>query len=338
MKNMAEIFSAVTLLLACCLMLISCSNSKSSSNSVTTKPSHANSNQGSVNQQANVGNEATQSSGNLQANRKQAGQQARPEVEQQRKEAEQEARKELDEDAKTAIDQTHKAVQAISENKTDEALSNIEQATGKINILLARNPSTALIPVDLAVNVIDTAPQNKTIILEIAQDASRAFDDKNYPTARALLYMLMSEIRVRTYNLPLATYPDALKEAARLLDQKQTQQASSILLTALNTLVVVDRVTPLPLVLARDAINEAQSKSKQDKQAAQASLETAKNQIERARELGYTGKDAEYAALNDQISKLEKQLNGKTDTRAAFSNLKEKLSAFLKRQSGEKRG
>jgi predicted nucleic acid-binding Zn-ribbon protein len=92
------------------------------------------------------------------------------------------------------------------------------------------------------------------------------------------------------------------------------------------------------LVLARDAISEAQSKSKQDKQAAQASLEIAKNQIERARELGYTGKDAEYAALNDQISRLEKQLNGKSDTMATFSNLKEKLSAFLKRQSCEKRG
>ncbi|HTT19290.1 MAG TPA: YfdX family protein [Candidatus Sulfotelmatobacter sp.] len=325
MKDMMSIVSAVILLLACCLMLVSCSNSKSSNNRVAAStPSQS--------------NQATQSSGDLQANQKQPGQQAGPELERQREQAEREARKELDQDAKTAIEQTHKAVQAISENKTEEALSNIEQATGKINILLARNPSTALIPVDLAVNVIDTAPQNKTMILEIAQDASRAFDDKNYPTARALLYMLISEIRVRTYNLPLATYPDALKEAARLLDQKQNQQASNILLTALNTLVVVDRVTPLPLVLARDAINEAQSKSKQDKEAAEASLETAKNQIERARELGYTGKDAEYAALNDQISTLEKQLKGKADTMAAFSNLKEKLGAFLKRQSSEKRG
>ena len=180
MKDMMSIVSAVILLLACCLMLVSCSNSKSSNNRVAAStPSQS--------------NQATQSSGDLQANQKQPGQQAGPELERQREQAEREARKELDQDAKTAIEQTHKAVQAISENKTEEALSNIEQATGKINILLARNPSTALIPVDLAVNVIDTAPQNKTMILEIAQDASRAFDDKNYPTARALLYMLISE-------------------------------------------------------------------------------------------------------------------------------------------------
>lgn len=321
MKELIGTLWTAGLLLGFCLMLVSCSNTKSTDNGVA----HAAPNQ-------------AQSPGDLQADRQKSEQQARPEVEQQRKEAEEEAKKQLDEDAKAAIEQTRKAVESISQNKTDEALSEIEQATGKINILLARNPSTALIPVDLAVEVIDTAPENKATVLEIAQDASLAFDNKNYPTARALLYMLMSEIRVRTYDLPLATYPDALKDAARLLDQKQTQQASNVLLTALNTLVVVDRVTPLPLVRAREAIDEAQKKSKQDKRAAEASLETAKNEIERARELGYTGKDQEYAALNDQISTIEKQLKGKEDTMAAFSHLKEKLSAFLKRQSGEKRG
>jgi hypothetical protein len=286
---------------------------------------------------ADTSNEA-QASRDLQFQREQAEQQARPEVEKQRKQAEDEARKSLDQDAKTAIEQTRNAVEALSKNKIDEALSDIEQATGKINMLLARNPNTELIPVDLAVEVIDTAPRNNASVLEIAQDASLAFDEKNYPTARALLFMLMSEIRVRTYHLPLATYPDALKQAARLLDQKRTQDANNILLTALNTLVVVDRVTPLPLVLARDAINQAQEKSKQDKQAAQALLGTAKNEIERARELGYTGKDQEYAALNDQISTLERRLKGKEDTLAAFSKLKDKLGAFLRRQSQEKRG
>jgi YfdX protein len=69
---------------------------------------------------------------------------------------------------------------------------------------------------------------------------------KDYPTARVILYSLTREIRSRTFNLPLATYPDALKEAARLLDEKENQEASNVLLTALNTLVVVDKVTPLP--------------------------------------------------------------------------------------------
>ena len=85
----------------------------------------------------------------MQNQRKQAEQQARPEVEKERKQAEDEARKTLDQEAITAVSQTQKAVDAIAAGKTDEALAAIEQATGKINILLARNPTNAVIPVDL---------------------------------------------------------------------------------------------------------------------------------------------------------------------------------------------
>jgi hypothetical protein len=73
--------------------------------------------------------------------------------------------------------------------------------------------------------VFDTAPEDIDAILEIADavDAAILLDD--YPAARALLYGLMSELRVRTYNLPLATYPVALTEAARLLDEKKNDEA-----------------------------------------------------------------------------------------------------------------
>jgi hypothetical protein len=322
MKDLMGSTFHTSLLLGLCLLLASCGDMKKNSNTAVA---------------AREENQPQPPAG-FQSQQKQAEQQARPEVEKQRKQSEEDAKKELDQDAQAAIAQTRNAVNAIAQNKTDEAISAIEQATGKINVLLARNPSTALIPVDLTVEVIDTAPQDTQAIIEIGQDTSLAVDNKNYPTARALLYRLMSEIRVRTFDLPLATYPDALKDAARLLDQKQPDQAKNVLLTALNTLVVVDRVTPLPLLLARDAITQAQAKSQQDKKAAQGLLETAKFQVERARELGYAGKDQEYAALNDQISTLEKQLKGNGDLTAAFSKLKDKMAAFLRHQSEEKRG
>jgi hypothetical protein len=280
----------------------------------------------------------TEAGSDVKGQRNRAEQQARPEVEQQREEAEQAARKTLDQEAMTAITQTQKAIDAIQAGKNDEALAAIEQATGKVNILLARNPANALIPVDLEVTVIDTAPRESQAVLDIAKDASRAVDEKDYPTARALLFSLISEIRIRLYNLPLATYPYALKQAARLLDQKATNDASAILLAALDTLAVVDHVTPLPLLLAREAINQAQAKSQQDRNTAQTLLETAKKQVARARQLGYTAKAEDYEALNSEISSLEKQLKGNEDATVAFSKLKDKLSAFLKRQSEQKRG
>jgi hypothetical protein len=307
--RLLEAFILVAIASAGSLMLLSCGGARES-RQVSSQTASQTQNPTS-----------TQATAGVQDQRKQAEQQARPEVEKERKQAEDEARKTLDQEAVTAVSQTQKAVDAIAAGKTDEALAAIEQATGKINILLARNPANALIPVDLDVELIDTAPRDSQAVLDIAKDASRAVDEKDYPAARALLFSLMSEIRVRTYNVPLATYPQALKEAARLLDQKATKDASSILLTALDTLVVLDHVTPVPLLLAREAITQAQTKSQQDKNGAQVLLEVAKKEVARAKELGYAGKDQDPE-----------------DATVAFSKLKDKLSAFLKRQSEQKRG
>ena len=174
---------------------------------------------------------------NLDKQRQQAEQQARPGVEKERKKTEEEAGKSLDQDATAAISETQNAIDAIASNKSDQALAAIERATGKINVLLARNPATAIIPVSINVEVIDAAPHDLKLIKDLGQHASTAVSAKDYPTARVLLAALTSEIRVRTYNLPLATHPEALKAAARLLDQKKNQEASDVLLTALNTLL-----------------------------------------------------------------------------------------------------
>ena len=99
----------------------------------------------------------------------------------------------------------------ISQNKKNDALAAIEAATGKINIVLARNAKAALIPVASEVEVIDAAPLDEKVVQALDHGVAEAVKSKNYPTARLLLYSLESEIRTRTYNLPLAAYPLALK-------------------------------------------------------------------------------------------------------------------------------
>ena len=279
----------------------------------------------------------SQTQPNFDKQRQKAEQQARPGVEKERQKAQDDAEKNLDKDAMAAIEETQKAIDAIASNKSDQALQAIERTTGKINVLLARNPATALIPVSAAVDVIDAAPHDIKAIKELGQHASAMVVAKDYPAARVLLASLTSEIRVRTYNLPLATYPEALKSAARLLDQKKQQEANDVLLTALNTLLVVDRVTPLPLVIAREAINTAKTQSQNDKVIAQTLVKTARNEVERAKELGYAAQDPEYQALNNDISNLEKQLKGNSDAGSLFARLEDKLSAFMKRQSQQER-
>lgn len=269
--------------------------------------------------------------------KKECEQQARPEVEQQRKEAEQKAEKALDKEAIAALEDTTKAIKAISDNKIDEALAAIERAAGKINILLARNPATALIPVAVQVEVVEAAPLDLHAIKARAKAAELAVEGKDYPAARVLLDGLTSEIRVRTSHLPLASYPAAMQEAARLLDQKMTKEANTILLTALNTLAVVDLVTPLPLALAQTAIQEAQTLREKDKDKAQKLLAVAKSELERAKALGYAGNDPAYAAMNTSISSIEKQLKGNENTASSFAKLKEMVASFFTKQSDSKR-
>lgn len=262
--------------------------------------------------------------------------QAQPAIEQQRQQAQQQAQRNLDKDAVAAIEETIKAVRALAANQTTEALASIERASGKLDILLARNPDTALIPVDVEVVVIDLAPRDFDDIMDLAGAASLAVDIMDFPDARTLLRNLMSEIRIRTYSLPLATYPTALKDAARLLDQKKTQEANALLLTALGTLVEADQVQPLPLLLAREAVIQAQKQRDKDKNAAQTLLEVARKELDRSRYLGYAGKDPEYESLQNEVKNLEKQLKGDQDTTSVFAKLREKLDAFLKRQSDAK--
>jgi hypothetical protein len=284
---------------------------------------------GRAEDKANQGNPPAEAQAQAQAQA-----QANPKIDEHRQQAEQEARKSLDQDAVAAIEETQNALKAITSGKSDEALAAIERATGKINVLVARNPATALIPVEARVEVIDTAPLDAKLIKAIAREADRAIKDRDYPAARVLLQGLISEIRVRTLTLPLATYPSALQAAARLLDQKKPDEAKTVLKTALNTLVAIDRVSPLPIVIAETAIDQAQALREKDKDAAQRSLALAKSELERAKELGYAGNDPEYTALNQAITDVEKQLKGNQNSTSAFAKLKEKVSSFFHRMAG----
>ncbi len=294
-------------------------------------------NTANVSQAKQVGETQPQSQATFDQQRQNAEKQTRPEVEKERQSAQEQANHALDQDAIAAINQTQNAIKAISQNKKDDALAAIEAATGKINILLARNAKAALIPVASEVEVIDAAPLDEKAVQALDHSVSEVVKNRDYPTARLLLHSLESEIRARTYNLPLATYPLALQEAARLLDQGKNDDASKVLGTALNTLVAVDNVTPIPLVLARAAIASAEEQRQKDKNAAQTLLATAKNQLHRCQELGYAANASEYSALNTSIAQLDKELKGNGETASLFAKVKDELSPLFHRQSAQER-
>ena len=304
-----------TLVVSCLLVIAGCNSSKPNDRTGITEPPKT----------------SSPSTSDSQKQQQEAEQQFRPDIEAQRQQNEAQAKGTLDQDAIAAVGLTGEAIKLITENKKDDALASIERATGKINILIARNPASALIPVSIEVVVIDTAPVDSKVIDQIVQRATDATKHRELPLARILLASLVSELRIRTTSLPLATYPGALQQAAQLLDQGKNQDAGKVLLTALNTLVIVDHVIPVPLILAQAAIDAADSQ-RQNKDIALTLLKTARNEANRSRLLGYLSSDSEYKGLDDEISSLESAINGKGDTSSMFSHLRDRISAFLKRQ------
>ncbi|MDB5172723.1 MAG: hypothetical protein JWN51_1496 [Phycisphaerales bacterium] len=264
-------------------------------------------------------------------------QQARSEAEQHRRDAEQQVQRTIDREAVLAVEETRRALRFIAEGKTADAMAAIERAAGTIDVLVARNADTALLPVAADAEIIDTAPSDLGAIRDIIGGADAAMFVRDLPLARLLLGMLISEIRVRSFHLPLVAYPAALREAARLLDQDHADEARGVLQAAIDSLVVIDRIIPLPLVLARVAMNTAESLRDQDREAARRMLSLARTELDRAVELGYGGDDDEYKALSRSVSDLEKQLRGNENTSSTFTRLKEQFENVMKRLTGGQR-
>lgn len=254
-------------------------------------------------------------------------------VEKAQAQAEKEAQSLLDQEAITAVAETEKAIAAIEAGKTSEALQALERATGKLDILLARNPQLGLVPISSTVEIIDVAPKDELSLKEFRRQLKSAINAENYTAAREILDNLMSEVRTKTVNLPLATYPDAMKEAARLLDNNQPEAAKQVLEVALSTLVITEKSRPIPIINAQTHLLGAIAAAPIDKENAVRLLEIARKEIKLAKDLGYVGDAREYAELDKTIKDIEKKIRANTDVTDVLAKLEDKLGNFLNRIS-----
>ena len=94
--------------------------------------------------------------------------------------------------------------------------------------MLARNPSLALAPVDVSVVSYDVLG-SVDAVNALRKSAEDALEDGRLQEARHLIDGLASETVVRVSNLPLATYPDAIKAAAVLVAQNKLDEAKAAL-------------------------------------------------------------------------------------------------------------
>lgn len=271
-------------------------------------------------------------------------------------------------DAIAALNETEKAVRALEQNDTAAALEALAVATGKLELVVARNPDLALAPVDVGLVMRDVLGDIETIeaMRERIEDL---VDDGDLQRARPLMRDFGNEIVIQTTSLPLATYPDAIKIASQMIDRGDVAGAQATLATALSTLAVTETRIPLPILRAElmleqanallnpetagdaasvatasatagtsDAAAEAtgtmaNGMTGQDAPTPREYIEAARLQLEKAEALGY-GVSEDYVALQRDLEELEERLNADESTGGVFSRITDSFEELRSRILG----
>lgn len=235
-------------------------------------------------------------------------------------------RQDLLKDAVSALQETDNAIDALDRKDAKSATAALERATGKLELVLARNPRLALAPVDVSVETYDVLA-TVNAVKALRASAQDALNDGRVQDARHLIAGLASETVVHVSNLPLATYPEAIKSAAVLVAQNKLEEAKAVLATALGTIVIQDVINPLPLFRASVATEEARklaavrNRSPADDAKIHQLLETARVQLKLGQELGYATKD-EMKTLLKTIDEIEDGVKDKASGAGVFDRIK----------------
>ena len=251
---------------------------------------------------------------------------AQPQVDDKAAQEAEKKRSELTQDAITALTKTQEALTLLDANKTKEALAALE-------LVLARDAKLALAPVDVRVITHDIHA-NVESVKKAVKLSRELLGDGEVQKARPIVANLASEIVIQTDNLPMATYPAAIKSAARLIDSGKIDNAKAELARALNTLVVTSVAFPLPVLRAEAAMAKAEKLAETDRRDAKQNeelstlLSSVRTEIEMAQILGY-GKKADFKPIFDQVKSIEQKSAGGKSGKGWFDELKTRIQKLF---------
>ncbi len=238
-------------------------------------------------------------------------------------------------DAVGALRSTENAIIALDKKDKVKAISNLEKALGKLGVVLSLAPDLKLAPISVTSTVVDTDLNVKSVN-KIRLEAIDLLNKGRLQDARPLVASLASEIVIRVSDLPLGTYPDAIKKAVPLIEKGKLKEAKAILVAALNLLVVEDHVVPLPVVRAQALLAEAEVLTKTDKRTKKQGgdlkdlLSGARKQLELAEALGY-GQKSDFTSLYKQIAEISKKTEDGKSSSGFYDAIKKDLKSLRKK-------
>ncbi len=240
-----------------------------------------------------------------------------------------EKRKELLSEATSAIRETEDALRALDDDDSEYAIESLERASGKLSIILARAPEFALAPSSVEVVTYDILADIDAIE-KLRQETEEALKKGQLQKARRLIKNLASETVISLTNIPLATYPNAIKQAVKLIDEDKLDEAKGVLQTALNTLVVTETIIPLPVSEVERLLKEAEKlaeepdRTQEENEKLTKLLQEGRTELEFAQALGYGSKD-DFENIYSQLGEIEDKIrDGKSGT-GLFSEIEESM-------------
>lgn len=225
----------------------------------------------------------------------------------------------------------------ISQGKEKEAISALEAATGKFDIAIAANPELGLTPIDARVHVTEMITTSATVKAQVSL-ANSLLKDSKVQAARSILLPMRDDIETRTIYLPMATYPDAIKLATKMLVDGNKEAALETLNVAFSTLVQKVSIIPLSLIRAEAMVIAASELDKEKgKEKAMNLLDAADEQLKIAVALGYTTDNSiAYEDLSKQIKALKKEAKGPNMVEKLYTKLRESFKNLVKESSEQK--
>ena len=247
----------------------------------------------------------------------------------------QEERAKIIEEAVQALIETRKAIAALEKKDKKATLAALERVIGKLEIILAQEPKLALAPVDVVTYALDVHADVASVKKAVDQSV-KLLQEGRVQEARAIVSNLASELVIEVTNIPLATYPDAIKAVVPLVQAGKFEEAKQALIAALNTLVITRHIIPLPvlraehLLLAAEKLAEKKNRSKEEQKQLEDLLEAARKELQFAEALGY-GKKDDFKPFYAAIDEIEKKVAGGKYGKGFFDELKKALEEFRAR-------
>lgn len=227
------------------------------------------------------------------------------------------------------MQQTFKALKAMQAGKKADAKKALEAATKSFETALKANPSLDLIPIDERFQAFSFMGSSDAIAarLKLAQQLLKAHDTQ---VANAVISPLKDELDITVISIPMKIYPVAAQKALEELNKGNDKAAFDAIAEAMNSLVVVKAIVPTPLLAAQDMIIDASRLDKKKKAQAKKLLSAAKEELKRAELLGYVSKnEAAYKLLNDDITKIQKEIEGKNVVEKLYDRLKNDFKKII---------